>query len=433
MPRAAGGALAGAAGWLLPLLVVLLFVHISYQPTVAVHGVDVGAGDVVLWLAVLASLPRLRALGSSRVVLALVALFLLYALADTLFAAAPSYNLHKHGVTWAKFTEFALIVAIVPALGDRGVVRRVAWTTVGVAIAAAVVAIVQFGGAHIFAAWGRWNREPSFTGVHELGTLGAVTLAVAFVARALPGLLDDRIVVPALAAGLVCTILSGAVAAGLGLAAATALVLFVALRRRALTRSLAVLVLAAAFVGEAGIVVMRGGDITQFARYVGIAKKEQSTTSNVQTYAQRSLLAYIGLRVWRDRPVFGAGWQSIREPSVFEPQLPAARAKFPDQPPLAFPSRAHPWGIDDAYIESLAELGLVGLVLLLAPLAAGTVAGVRRALRGPAEPATVATLGTACVFVAAGVWTGQPLTVAAFTDVAWLGLGLVALAEVTHV
>jgi O-antigen ligase len=187
-------------------------------------------------------------------------------------------------------------------------------------------------------------------------------------------------------------------------------------------------VLVAVIVCGGGILTLRAGDITQYTRYIGISKGAHSDNSNVQTYAQRSLQLYIGYRVWRDHPVLGAGWVSIREPSVYGPQLPAAHREFPDQTPLAFPSRAHPWGIDNAYVQVLAELGVIGAALFVALLIAALERGLRLTFRSPPAPASVALLGTTWILIAAGVWIGQGLTISPYTDVAWLGIGFLAVA-----
>lgn len=431
-PRLTRAASAGATDWLIPLVFVLVFIHGTNHAWVSVSSIGVGPSDIAMALAVLVSLPRLtRVARDGRLITLLVAAFLAYALLDWIVPVAghDAYDSKKHLVAWAKFSEFALIVLLVPALVTRRSLRFLGWAVAGVACAAGLVAIVQFAGLDILGSWGQWNRQPSFTGVHELGTLGGVSLALAYLGWTLDDDHDSRLLWCAALAGGVCLVMSGAVAAGIGLAGATAIIVLVAVRRSRATPRVLAIVLATALVAELGVVVMRGGDIQQFARYIGIEAKDHATNANVQTYAQRSLQLYIGYRVWRDHPILGSGWQSVTEPAVFEPQLPAAHARFPDQPPLAFPSRAHPWGIDNAYVETLAELGLVGIVLLAAILAAGLIAGVRTALRAPPFAAGVATLGTAWLLVAAGVWIGQGLVIAPFTDTVWLGLGLVILAR----
>jgi O-antigen ligase len=200
------------------------------------------------------------------------------------------------------------------------------------------------------------------------------------------------------------------------------------MRRGWLSSRALALILTAFAISEIGILALRAGDISQYTRYIGLAKADRSTNANVQTYAQRTLQLYIGYRVWRKHPVFGAGWISIREPSVFGPELPAAHREFPDQPPLAFPSREHPWGIDNAYVQVLAELGIVGAALFLGLLAAVLQQGVRTLLDPSPGRSQVALLGTLWALVAAGLWIGAGLNVSPFTDSLLLGIGLIAVA-----
>jgi O-antigen ligase len=139
---------------------------------------------------------------------------------------------------------------------------------------------------------------------------------------------------------------------------------------------------------------------------------------------------YVGLEMWRDRPVLGVGWQGVREESNWRPHLAAAHARFPDQPDEAFPSRAHAYGIDNAFVQALAELGAVGLLLFVAFLATATVTGLLGALRAPEESFAVALVGLLLVLVSIGTWAGQGLVAgASFDATAWIGVGLVAAAR----
>ena len=102
--------------------------------------------------------------------------------------------------------------------------------------------------------------------------------------------------------------------------------------------------------------------------------------------------------------------------------LPDAHAKFPDVSPLAFPTRAHEWGIQNAYVQSAADLGLIGVVLWLAPFAIALVL----ALGANAPPGAVAAFA---VLAAMGIWLGQGLVAGIPLDaLTWLGFGLAATA-----
>ena len=105
-----------------------------------------------------------------------------------------------------------------------------------------------------------------------------------------------------------------------------------------------------------------------------------------------------------------------------DPQLPAAHRKFPDVSPLAFPTRAHEWGVQNAYVQAAADLGTVGVILWLAPFVIALVL----ALGANAPPGAVATF---TLLAAMGVWAGQGLVAGIPLDaVTWLGFGLAATA-----
>src|SRR5213076_541092 len=138
-------------------------------------------------------------------------------------------------------------------------------------------------------------------------------------------------------------------------------------RRRLMVRDFAVSGAVVAVVAG-GVLVLRAGDFEHFLRFLHL-KGRETQTSNIETYSHHTLLAYIGYRIWRDHPVAGAGWQASTEPGTVDPVLPAAHARFPDVTPLAFPTRAHEWGVQNAYIQAAADLGVVGAVLWLAAFA----------------------------------------------------------------
>ena len=86
--------------------------------------------------------------------------------------------------------------------------------------------------------------------------------------------------------------------------------------------------------------------------------------------------------MWLDHPIVGAGWQVSLEPSGFRPYLAAAHRRFPNEPPEAFPSDEHRWGVQNGVIQTLSDLGLVGLVLLVGAIVAGARIAWRTAPRG---------------------------------------------------
>jgi len=419
--------------WALPVTVVLVFVHVRFRPKVTRGLVSVDIADVAVLcvLAVAFAAGRqdgFAVLRRSRWVWLTLALFLFFVLAACFYPLIhdSAYHWRKHVVTWGKLLEFSLVgAAAAVLLSVRGILGRLLVAVVGVATVAGLVAVVQFAGARILLSWTPGGRQASFTGIEELAALGGITLAIAFSGLLDGDVVDRRLVKPAIAAGTVCLVFSGAVAGGVGLGAAAVVALCLGRVRSRLPRLGAVAIVATVAVCALGLLALRGGDIAQFARYVGLAKKERSTTTQVQTYSQRVLQLYLGVRIWEDHPLFGAGWASVREQQVYSPYLADAHRRFPDQPPRAFPSPEHPWGIDNAYVEVLAETGAVGALLFLAALLTGLWSGVVATLRAPPLPAGVAQLGVLWLLVTLGIWLGQGLVITGVTDTAWFALGLI--------
>ena len=103
---------------------------------------------------------------------------------------------------------------------------------------------------------------------------------------------------------------------------------------------------------------MRAETIERFAEFLGIRDRVEET--GVESYAHRTLLAYIGGRIWLDHPVTGVGWQASSEQWAYGPYLDDARERFPNEPDQAFPAPEHPWGIQLLYLQVAADLGIAG-------------------------------------------------------------------------
>ena len=103
---------------------------------------------------------------------------------------------------------------------------------------------------------------------------------------------------------------------------------------------------------------MRAETIERFAEFLGIRDRVEQT--GVESYAHRTLLAYIGGRIWLDRPITGVGWQASSEEWAYGPFLDDARRRFPNEPEQAFPSPDRPWGIQLLYLQVAADLGIAG-------------------------------------------------------------------------
>src|SRR5262249_15127015 len=133
----------------------------------------------------------------------------------------PDYAWKTHLVTAAKYAEYAVLASAVALLvRDARAIRRLTGTVAVWGLLAGVVALVQFVGLDIFAPWPSGDRQPSFVGIADLGTLGGAALAVAFVGILWPGASSRRVTVTAVVGGALSLVFSAGVAAELGLVGA---------------------------------------------------------------------------------------------------------------------------------------------------------------------------------------------------------------------
>ena len=404
----------------LALAVPFLFLHIKYQPGVRVPFRSTHLGlelsDLAVVVVALTALREGLRHGFSRLRPSLPLWLASAALLIWIFARSQSLT---HAVTATKFAEYALLAVSLPLI----LRRRDQWELVAAVIVAWSVVATLFGLLQIFGvdigdAWAAGRRQPSFLGHSDFAALSAFALAIGLAAVLLARRSAGWIGV---ASGVVGLILAGATAGLIGTGAGAAGLLYAIARRRRLEgRDFAVTGAVVALV-TGGVLVLRAGDFEHFLRFLHL-KGRETQSANIQTYSQHTLLAYIGYRIWRDHPAAGAGWQASNEPATVDPQLPAAHRKFPHVSPLAFPTRKHEWGVQNAYVQAAADLGAIGVVLWLLPFLLALVL----ALRANAPPGAVATFA---ILGAMGVWVGQGLVAGIPLDaVTWLAFGLAATA-----
>jgi hypothetical protein len=109
----------------------------------------------------------------------------------------------------------------------------------------------------------------------------------------------------------------------------------------------------------------------------------------------------------------------------YEPYLAAAMREFPDQPPQAYPTPTHPWGVQNFWVQLLADTGIVGLALGVGVFIAGLVT----ALRAPPRYVFVGLVAAGWILVAAGTWNAVGIVAGVpLQAVTWLGFGLAAVA-----
>jgi hypothetical protein len=405
--------------FVLAAAIPLLFLHRNYQPGFAVGAVDVKLSDLaVLVVLVTAAVSRPRLRGRDWVAWLAFALLVLIGVA---WGAArfSAYPFGTHLTTAAKWIEYMLLAPAVVAIARRprdllpAAVTLVAWDVV-----AGIVALLQFVGVlgdldHTPAG----RRKPSFVGVHDYAALSGAALVVALVVlvRGSRSPRERGFAVTAGVAGAVGMVIGGAFDSLLGLVlASTGLVVAAGLRdpRR-------LLAIAAIVAGVAvGILAIRSSAVADGLKFLGAKQGSGGASTQIQSYRQRALLAYIGGREFLGHPALGVGWQGSGDPYAFEPYLADARRRFV-QPAAAFPSQAHRWGVQNAYVQSLADLGVLGLPAFLAALLV-PAARAWRSGRGDLRAA-----GIALPLLVLGAWNGYGLVagipLAALT---WLGTGV---------
>jgi hypothetical protein len=408
--------------FVLAAAIPLLFLHRNYQPGVDIGALHVDLSDVAVLAVVVAAVlarPQLRA----RDWLAWLALAALVLMGVGWGAHFAGYPTGSHLTTAAKWIEYMLLAPAVAAIAKRerdlvpAALVLVAWDVI-----AGVVAVLQFLGLvgdldHTPAG----RRKPSFVGVHDYAALSGAALVIALVVL-IRGPRSERercVAVAGGIAGCLGMVIGGAFDSlvGLGLAAVG---LIVAARVRD-PRTLAVLA-TTLVVTAGGIFAIRSSAVADGLKFLGAKEGTGGASTQIQSYRQRVLLAYIGGREFAGHPVLGVGWQGSADPYAFEPYLASAHRRF-TQPPEAFPSSNHRWGVQNAYVQALADLGVLGLPAFLAAL----LIPARRAFKSAGGDARLG--GIALILLVAGAWNGYGLVagipLAALT---WLAVGVAVVA-----
>ncbi len=412
------------AAELLPLVpaaaIPLLFLHRSYQAHVSVGPVDVYSSDAAAAAVVAAALAAGILWGWAPLRRPLPLWIAAGALLGLLVASVfwtPLELTTKHLVTAAKIVEYALLAPSVVLLMRRAIdVDRFLAIFVAWSVAAAVWGVLQFLGlVNEFFGKRPGQREVSFLGIHDFAGFAGAALAIGFAGLVLGR--RRRLTWVALAAGTVGSILPASVFAYSGIVLAAILATVIGRRAGTLRmRHVLALVGILAVVG-AGAFALRVSDVTNFLSFLG-KPTTSAPTDQIQTGSQRVMLAYIGLRIWRDHPILGVGFE--RSTTGYGPYLADAKRRYPDEAPTSFPSKQNAWGVQNYWLQTLADLGVVGLVLALATFGTGLVL----ALRAPAAVGFVALVAASWILVAAATWNalgivaGNPLQA-----LTWLGLG----------
>jgi hypothetical protein len=411
----------GAGPLVVASAIPFLFLHRNYQPGLDVGAAHIDLSDLAVLAIVLAALLSRGAMPRRAFVPWLVLVLLI--LAGVVWGAArfDAYPAHTHLTTAAKWIEYMLLAPAAAATLRRprdlvpAAVVLVAWDAV-----AAIVGLLQFAGAiGDLDGTPAGRRKPSFIGYHDYAAFSgaALVLALIVLARGSRARHERRLAFVAGVVGAIGLVLGGAFDSLLGLIlAATGVVLATRLRDRRRLAGIGAVVLAVAI----GVVGIRSSAVADGLKFLGVKQGNGGASTHIQSYRQRVLLAYIGGREFLAHPVLGVGWQGSADPYAFEPYLAAAHRRF-DQPDEAFPSQARRWGVQNAYVQSLADLGFLGLPVFLAAFLVPAFFAARHGL-GDARIA-----GVALPLLVVGVWNGYGLVAGIPLDaLTWLAVGVAA-------
>lgn len=439
-PLGGSGTRPSIAALVFAAAIPVIFLHAHYQPSLTVGPVTANLTDLGIAAVAAAAIVEgvRRGFGPLRAGIAVWApllAFLVWILLSLGWARHfdPSYRLTSHLVSASKFAEYTVLAPAVPLILRRQVDRRaLVWAVVLWSSFLTLIAVLQFLGlVDEFKGRRPGQREPSYIGVHDLGAFSGAALSIAFASLLLGNSRRARTIVAA-AAGAIGIAVAAALdsVGGMWLAVVVAWGLA---RRRASIGIVPVLALVAICgITTVGAVSLRGSAITQFLRFLGIKPETRQTQQNIQTYAHRTLLGYIGLKIWVAHPVVGVGWQESEAEKAYGPTLPAAHRRFASEAPQSFPSPQHPWGVQNGIIQTLADLGIVGLLLLASAVGAALVILTRTAGRGPPQSAGTAIMTSGWIIFAIAVFTGSGLLPGLPVDaLLWLGLGLAASSYAT--
>jgi O-antigen ligase len=423
---------------LLAAALPILFLHVELQPTVTLplggDGAEVALSDVAVFAVALAALRVGRRLGfaplsAGRWALAAAGLLLVAIAFGTVTPVLldRDYEFVDHAFTALKLAEYVMLALAVPLLvRTRADLRFLLGVVIVWSAAASAVALLQFFGVvREFRGYRPGQREPSFLGYHDFAALAGATTAIALAWIALGPVAGLRRAVlwTATVAGVVGVVLSGALAGFLGVTAAAAAVGLVAARRHVLTAAKLGGLAAVVGVTAVGVLSLRAANIESFLRFIGVERPVDDESFGGESYVQRLALGYIGGRIFLDNPVFGVGWQATSEEWTYGPYLDDTRERYPKLPEEALPSPEHPWGVQNAYLQAAAELGVGGaaafLAALLVPLALSWRSAVRAVAAAEAVVPLLWLLVTMGIWLGLGIVAGIPLV-----GLHWIAVGL---------
>jgi hypothetical protein len=398
-----------------------VFLHAEYQPSLSIPfgeaTVDIRLSDLAVAVIVAAAIADGRARGwavlrAGRWVWVAAAGLALWVVAGAFYGpfVLDDYPFAENVVTAAKYVEYALLAPSAALLvRTREDLRAIGVMLVAWSVLATAVGLLQLAGLDLFGTSDP-GRQRSFLGHHDFAALSGAALLLGLAAL----VLEHRVLLLALAAGAVGLVLAAPLAGVLGLGLAVAALLVLARRLDPYPARQALVAVALAVAVGLGTLAMRSATLTDFLQFLG----SDEDATQIESYSQRTLLLYLGGRIFLDHPLIGVGLRGSEEPAAFEPFLDDARRRFPTAAEEAFPNTQHKWGVQSLYVQTLADLGVVGGGLLFALLAAAL------ALARRSTTTAQGVIGLLWLLLCVGLWGAQGLVAGVpLAALTWLAVG----------
>jgi hypothetical protein len=366
-----------------PVFVLLLAaIAVAFVRTIDQPGLDLSSGSVsvkvtpgdlvMAALAVVLVLRLVRTRSYPHVAAAIT-------IAATLFAALILASAVANGgtafVAAAKLVELTVLllgcVLLIDSSDRLWVVAILFVAITAIADVWGLVGFVQHPG----------DRQAAFVGEHDLAAISTLVLVVGLAALYSRHRLG-RLPLAAGIVGSVGIILGAALASLLGLFLAALALIAIAAFRGTLQLRPVVFTAALVLALTGATYEMRSGDLGFLQQWLAPAADAQPG-QYAGSWSQRLIYAYIGGRVFLDRPVLGTGWWGELPPHAYARFIPDARTRFPDQPPPYFPKADKPFIPQQTFDQVAYELGIVGLALLLSVIVIAARDSLRSTFRWP--------------------------------------------------
>lgn len=400
---AALGSLVALRGrWLMSAAVFLMLVNPGLLPPLAeVQGftfriIDAVAillaAHVILRLLVRAKRPVLTVSGGR--IFGLTAAFLAYI---GLTLLIPLYRSPEHfpvaAISYVRLvSSFALGITIYPFLDRMENFALIKKVIVAAAFTNGLVAMIQWIQAGIGSLFHPSLRLGGLLGPVGLGLAGGLLLILSLPEHGRPVARSRRWagrigILMGLFMLLVSKSASAIVAAGVG-----ASLLLLLIRRPRLTRKQLIVATLILAVGFAAVVGLRWFDVVGLFEVSG------------GSFTQRLIVGYAAWLIFLDHPLWGVGWQTSWSPAVIgDPNVSVqVRQRLGELPQVLLPEE-NPTSVHNFYLQVLAELGIVGVIILIT-IVVQLIRACRMLLRRPSPETRGVAMQWTVILVMLGTW-----------------------------